>query len=134
MTKSPIYVAAAVVVMATAGCQTWGPSWSELSGTRQYNLTTLYRKPAIIERVDDQASFAQYPIKLEPGMHVVTIQGPYRQPGRGYLNTITIDMQPCKRYYVNAQFDNRVRPTFEPVIDYVEDIAGCPGSPALASR
>lgn len=133
MTKTLIQVAAAVVTLVTAGCQTWGPTWSEVSGSRQYNLTTLYRKPAIIESIDGQSAYPTYPIKLDPGTHVVKIQGPYRQPGGGNLDTITINMEPCKRYYVNAQFDNRVRPTFEPVIDYVEDIAGC-GSAVVAAK
>ena len=135
MPKSVIYVAAGVVALATAGCQTWGPTWSELSGTRQYNLTTMYRKPAIIESVDGQSAFASYPIKLEPGTHVVKIQGPFKQPGGGLTDTITITMEPCKRYYVNAQFENYVRPTFEPVIDQVVDIAGCVApSPVVAAK
>ncbi len=133
MTKTLIQIAAAVATLAAAGCQTWGPTWSELSGNRFDNLTMLNRKPAIIEKVDDQSAYPTYPIKLEPGTHVVLIQGPYRQRGGGNLNTITINMEPCKRYYVNAQFDNRVRPTFEPVIDYVEPIAGC-GSTVVAAK
>jgi hypothetical protein len=133
MTKS--LIAVAVATLATAGCQTWGPEWSELSGSRQFNLTTLNLKPAIIESIDGQSAYAAYPIKLEPGTHQVTIQGPYRQRGGGLLDTITINMEPCKRYYVNAQFVNRVRPTFEPVVDHVEDVAGCgSSSPVVAAK
>src|SRR5208282_5873758 len=110
MTKSLIQIAAVVATLASAGCQTWGPTWSELSGSREFNRTTMYLKPAAIESVDGQSAFATYPIKLEPGTHVVTVQGPYRQPGGGNLDTITVNMEPCKRYYVNAQFNNFVRP------------------------
>ncbi len=107
------------------GCQTWGPTWSEISGERYYNLTTLNRRAAIIERVDEQGAFPQYPIKVAPGAHQVTIQGPVLRPGGGYLKSFTLDAKPCKRYYINAQFKNRVELDFEPVVDYVDDIAGC---------
>jgi hypothetical protein len=107
------------------GCQTWGPTWSEISGERYYNLTTLNRRAAIIERVDEQGAFAQYPIKVAPGIHQVTVQGPVLRPGGGYLKSFTLDAKPCKRYYINAQFKNRVELDFEPVVDYVDDIAGC---------
>ena len=36
-----------------------------------------------------------------------------------------LDAAPCKRYYINAQFANNVQPEWTPVIDYVDDIAGC---------
>ena len=107
------------------GCQTWGPTWSEISGERYYNLTTLNRRAAIIERVDEQGAFPQYPIKVAPGTHQVTIQGPVRRRGGGDLKSFTLDAEPCKRYYINAQFKDRVELAFEPVIDYVDDIAGC---------
>ena len=38
------------------GCQTWGPTWSEVTGQR-YNVTIANRRPAIIDRVDDQGAF-----------------------------------------------------------------------------
>lgn len=133
MTKTLIQIAATLVTLTAAGCETWGPTWSEVSGAKYYNVTTLNLRPGIIERIDDQAAFPTYPIKVEPGKHLVTVQGPYRQPGGGYLKTIAVDMEPCKRYYINTQFTNRVVPDFEPVVNYVEDIAGC-GSTKVAAR
>lgn len=124
MTKSLTYVAAAMTFVV-AGCQTLGPTWSEVSNRTYFDTTTSYLRPAIIESIDDQAAFAQFPIKVDPGKHVITVQGPYPQPGGGYLKTITVDMEPCKRYYINAQFVNNVTPTFEPVVKYVEPISGC---------
>ena len=38
------------------GCQTWGPTWSEVTGQR-YNMTITNRRPAIIDMVDNQGSF-----------------------------------------------------------------------------
>ena len=49
------------------GCQTWGPTWSELTGAR-YNVTIANRRPAIIDRVDDHGAFPNPNlIKVEPG-------------------------------------------------------------------
>jgi hypothetical protein len=107
-----------------SGCQTWGPTWSEISGSR-YNVTILNRRPALIEQIDGYSAYASYPIKVEPGRHELVVTGPapgWRGPN---LASLTLDALPCKRYFVNAQFKNPVEPDFVPVIDYVEDIAGC---------
>ena len=63
------------VALLLGGCQTWGPTWSEITGNR-YTVTTLNRRPAIINQIDDQGSFASNPIKIEPGMHRLVLQGP----------------------------------------------------------
>jgi len=111
--------------LTCAGCQTWGPTWSEVTGAR-WNQAIMHRRAAIIERVDDQGAFAQYPIKIEPGVHRLVLQGPVPgRPGGGTLKELTLDVEPCKRYYVNAQFKNNVEVEWTPVIDYVYDIAGC---------
>ena len=109
------------------GCQTWSPTWSELSGQR-YPSGEIhqYRRPAIIERVDDQGAFAQYPVRMEPGTHRIVLWGAAPGwPGGAELKLFMLDAAPCKRYYVNAQFLNNLQPEWTPVIDYVEDIAGC---------
>jgi hypothetical protein len=113
-----------VVPFCLAGCQTWGPTWSELTGAR-YNRAIEYRLPTIITRVDDQGAFASQPIKVEPGMHMVRVQGTL--PGwAGYTyREMNLDIQPCKRYYLNAQYENLINPNFTAVIDDVEEIAGC---------
>ena len=113
------------VLMSASGCATWGPAWSEISGER-YNKTIMYRRPAIIEKVDGWSSYAAYPIKIAPGKHELVLGGPIvGWPGGAPLNTMTLEMEPCKRYYVNAQFENPVGPNWAPVVDYVESIAGC---------
>jgi hypothetical protein len=107
-----------------SGCQSWGPTWSEVSGVR-YNVTILNRRPAVIEQIDGSSAYPTYPIKIEPGRHDLVIGGPapgWRGPN---LANFELDAAPCKRYFINAQFIDPVQPTFTPVIDYVEDIAGC---------
>jgi len=115
----------AVLLLSTlAGCATYGPTWSEISGNR-YHQTILNRAPALIEKVDGYSSYAQYPIKIEPGPHEIVLQGVSRWPGGVPLQTMQLSLQPCKRYYLNAQFEAPGQPRWEPVVDYVEDIAGC---------
>lgn len=116
--------------LALAGCQTWGPTWSEVSGTRYYNRTELNRAPTIIETIDgrsERPTGYDQPIKIEPGKHELTLQGVPLRPGwQGTLKPYTLDAQPCTRYYINAQFDGPLSPSgWKPVIDYVEPIAGC---------
>lgn len=133
MTKSTIALAAAALLLT--GCQTWGPTRSEVTGNRYYR-TTLNRMPAIIERVDAQGAFAEprgMPIRIEPGQRVLQLQGVPPSPGwhGGTQQEFVLNAEPCRRYYVNAQFDNRLSMSrWQPVIDEVETIAGCTATPA----
>jgi hypothetical protein len=122
-----LFAASAVL----AGCQSWGPTWSEVTGAR-FHRTTLHRMPAIIERVDDRGSFSEprgSPIRMEPGRRVLQLQGVPPSPGwqgGGTLQVFVLNAEPCKRYYVNAQFENSLAfSRWTPVIDEVEPIAGC---------
>jgi hypothetical protein len=108
-----------------AACQTWGPTWSEISGER-YTRATVHRRPAIVERIDEQSAFASHPIRVDPGMRRIVVQGPDpRSLGGGTLQVIELAVEPCKRYYINAQFENAIDVEWKPVIDHVEAVAGC---------
>ena len=125
------------IPFALGACQTmatWGPTWSEVSGAR-YTKVDLNRLPAVIEQIDGSGAFASYPIKIEPGRHVMTLQGPTPQrPGGALLLEYVLVAEPCKRYYINAQFANPVENKWYPVIDYVQDLAGCTVPPKVASK
>jgi hypothetical protein len=124
-------ILASSLALSLAGCATFGPTWSEISGDR-YHMAILDRRPALIEKIDGYSAYAHYPIKVDPGVHEIELQGPApRWRGGAPLHRITLELEPCKRYYLNAQFDNPVQPTWTPVVDYVEPIGGCPTS-ALA--
>ena len=116
-----------------AGCQTWGPTWSELTGAR-YNVTIANRRPAFIDRVDDQGAFPNPNlIRVEPGEHRLVVQGPAPGwTGGPPLHVMMLKVEPCKRYYINAQFENTIMQTWTPVVDYVEPIGDClvPGAAA----
>ena len=108
------------------GCQTWGPTWSELTGAR-YNVTIPNRRPAIIDRVDDRGAFTNpNRIRVEPGERRLVVQGPAPGwVGGPPLQVMMLNVEPCKLYYINAQFDNTITQTWHPVVDFVESIAGC---------
>jgi hypothetical protein len=111
--------------LVLAGCETWGPTWSELTGARWYR-TEMNRRPAIIERIDNEGPLLTSPMKIEPGRHVLEVRGPDpTRPGGGTRQAFTLVAEPCKRYYINAQYESPVSVDWKPVIDYVEDIAGC---------
>ena len=122
-------IIAALPALLLAGCQTWGPTWSEVSGNR-FTRTTLDRGPVTVDSVDGSSTFVnnqRTPVRIEPGKRTLAITGVPLQPGfRGTQQTFVLDAEPCKRYYVNAQWSNRLGTSgWDPVIDFVEAIAGC---------
>ena len=114
----------AIVTILLAGCQTWGPTWSELSGDR-YTRIDPDRRPAILVRVGDESIGMITPYRVAPGTYRVVVQAPPRDRFTGSEKALMLDIAPCRRYYINAQFENRVGPEWAPVIDHVETIVGC---------
>lgn len=120
----PIRGTVLLATLCVAGCQTWGPTWSELSGDR-YTRVDPDRRAAILERVGNDSVGSITPYKLAPGSYRVLVSSPPYRGFRGSEKAMMLDVAPCKRYYINAQFDNRVGPDWMPVVDHVESIAGC---------
>jgi len=115
----------ACLPLLLSSCQTWGPTWSEVSGDRWVG-GIQFRRPAIIERIDNQGSFVGDPIRVEPGMRRIVVSAPVpRWPGGSDLQVMELKIEPCMTYYINAQFENNVTQNWTPVIDYVNPIAGC---------
>lgn len=119
--RNPAVVAAALLL---AGCQTWGPTWSELSGAR-YTSVAPDRRPAILISVGSEAIGSVTPYRVAPGTYPIVVQSPVHNKFSGSTQEMTLAIEPCRRYYINAQFEDPVRPVWKPVIDYVETIAGC---------
>jgi hypothetical protein len=116
---------AVLPLLAGTGCATYGPTWSEISGER-FNVSIMNRRPTSIQTIDGYSNYVTYPVKLDPGQHIVRLAAPApRWPGGSDVNAMTLTLEPCMRYYLNAQFDNPLAPDWQPVIDYVEPIAGC---------
>ena len=122
-------IAAAIVCTSAlyaadaAALEKWGATWSEVTGTRYYRAE-MNRAPAIIKQVDGR-SYTDRIVKIEPGKRTVVVQSLPRGGFSGSDKRMTMDIAPCKRYYVNAQFDSTVGPEWKPVVAYVERIAGC---------
>lgn len=110
-------------VADAAALEKWGPTWSEVTGARYYR-TVMNRAPAIIKSVDGR-NYTERIVKIEPGHRTVVVQSPPRGGFSGTNKHMTMDIAPCKRYYINTQFDSSVGPEWKPVIAYVERIAGC---------
>ncbi|HLX28073.1 MAG TPA: hypothetical protein VKV24_06265 [Casimicrobiaceae bacterium] len=118
------WYAAAIVTITLSGCQSWGPTWSELTGAR-YTAVDPNRENAILIRAGDQTIGPGMPFKLDPGKYEIQVQSPVHNRFPGSIKTMSLEVEPCRRYYINAQFKDRVGPDWTPVIDYVETIPGC---------
>ena len=111
-------------MIALAGCQTWGPTWSEVTGPR-YTSVAPDRRAAILIRVGNESVGSVTPFRIDPGTYDIQVQSPTHNRFPGSVKTMKLTVEPCRRYYINAQFSDPVRPDWTPVIDYVETIAGC---------
>ncbi len=121
-----------------AGCQTWGPYWSELTGQR-WNLTNLNTAPAVVQNVNGNGAFPDapgQPIKVASGPSRIVLSAVPLNPrwtGGTELKVVEMNLEPCKRYYLNARWENPLSMSdWTPFVDYVETIAGCtpPAPPA----
>ena len=117
-----------------AGCQTWGPTWSEVTGSRYYRVE-LNRMPATIEQIDGRSAFPSGPnelIRIEPGKRTLTLGAvppSFVTAGGWQLQEFVLDAEPCMRYYINSQWDSRIGSQWTAVVDGVERIAGCDPAP-----
>ena len=122
--------------LCLAGCQTWGPTWSELTGQR-YNLTSIEVGPIVINQIDGYTPSGGgplEPVKITPGQHKVILQPvpPGSVMGNVHLEETTFDAKPCVRYYLNARFKTSTSTEWSPFVDHEEPIPGCqlPGAGA----
>jgi len=116
-------LAAALLAIALTSCQTWGPTWSEVTGVR-YNRAIIDRWPARIVAVGDASVFTT-PYKVAPGTYTVVVESPRHSGFAGTIQEMKLDIKPCLRYYINAQFRDPVQPEWTPIVDEAEPIAGC---------
>ena len=103
--------------------QKWGPTWSEVTGA-QWSRTALNRTGAIIKSIDGRSETDRV-VKAEPGKRTIVVQSPTRKGLSGTDATLEMDLAPCKRYYINAQFKSGTGRDWEPVLAMVETVAGC---------
>jgi len=121
--RTPIVALAASVL--TASCATMSTPYSEVTGDR-FNVTIMDRRAVDIVSVGSASGWAGgAPVQVEPGLHRIVISSPRHGGFRGTTVDFELEVAPCTRYYVNAQFANPLSPQFVPVIDHEEPISGC---------
>ncbi len=122
---------AAIALLACAalpllgGCAT-SDTFSQLTGQR-WSRTELNTFDVIIISVDGTSYIERpgAPVRVQPGVREVVVQGPAAGFRFGEQRTLKLDVQPCTRYFLEAKTQNSLSRDFEPRVNYTEPIAGC---------
>jgi len=119
--------AALIVSALLVGCAT-SETFSYIQGER-WMKAELNTFDVQVIRVDDK-DYVQHgynqPIRIEPGMHRIVLQGPSVAGFRyGEQRTLNLEVKPCTRYWFEAKKQNALSQDFEPRVNYAEPIAGC---------
>ena len=128
--RNRLMLVLALTATVLTGCQTWGPTWSEVTG-RRFHVATMNTSPILINLIDGNGAFPSAPgapIWIEPGRRRMTLTAvPLSAGWTGGTDLVEFDLlaEPCKRYYIVARFENPLGPSFTPFIDEIETIAGC---------
>jgi hypothetical protein len=104
------------------GCA-WQAPMSEVTGDL-YSRVNMDLYPTGILAIDGVAPYYN-PQVITPGKHVLRVQG----LGPNWADAakeFTLDVEPCKRYYIAAYRVNPVTRDWEPKVDYAMPISGCP--------
>jgi len=118
----------ALAILLLGSCQTWGPTWSEVTGIH-YTAPALGVGPVLINLIDGSSpnNTPGQPIKVTPGRHTLVLQvvAPPTVLGLVHLEQIVLDVAPCKRYYINGRFAEPTSTVWKPFVDYEENISDC---------
>lgn len=126
MTIPRSWFAAVSLAALLASCATTD-TFSYIQGQR-WKKAELNTFDVTIIRVDDKDYIQRgyEPIRIEPGLHKIVVQGPPTAGFRfGEQRTLTLDVKPCTRYWLEAKKDNPLSQDFEPRVNYEEPIPGC---------
>ena len=115
----------ALLTAALAGCATYPENVSHLYGERYYRANSR-TFPTVITAIDGQSTMVRAkPVPVEPGQHVIQL---HTAPAAGFTlpetRELSLNVEPCKRYYIVAERENRLLQDWRPVIDYVENAGG----------
>jgi hypothetical protein len=109
-----------VAMLVGAGCATYPENASYLHGDR-YHVAKINTYATRISAVDGRSTLLrQNPVPVEPGRHVITlVTAPVAGFGVPEYRALDLEVQPCKRYYIVAERDNRLLQNWRPIIDNV---------------
>ena len=128
MYKAIVKTGVVASVALLGACQTWGPTWSEVTGAR-YNIPSLDVGPVVINQLDgvSPGNAPGEAVKMTPGRHTLILQvvPPPSVTGLVDMAKTTLDVAPCTRYYINGRFNNATSTSWKPFIDKEERIPGC---------
>lgn len=115
----------ALLTAALASCATYPESVSQLYGERYYRANTR-TFATVITAIDGQSTMLHSrPVPIEPGQHVIRL---VTAPAAGFAlpqeRELNLNVEPCKRYYIVAERDNRLLQDWRPMVDYVENAGG----------
>jgi hypothetical protein len=120
--------ALAVLAGLVPGLAAAGP-YDQLYGAIESGDRSQTRKheTVAISRIDGKSTNnPRRPDPVAPGKHAVEISFTSARAVVGdALKTIEIDVQPCKRYRVVAQYHTSASGKWDPVVQSVEDIGEC---------
>ena len=108
-----------------AGCASIPENASYLYGDRYYRAN-IHTFPTLISAVDGRSTMPHsVPVPVDPGEHVITLDtAPTAGFRIGEPRELRLKVEPCKRYYIVAERDNRLLQNWRPVIEHVEDSGG----------
>jgi hypothetical protein len=102
-------------------------TWSEVTG-QSGGVAARDRAGTVIRRVDG-AFVRESRVKIEPGERDVVVRSPPRHGLGGTERHFRLKAEPCRRYYVNAQFRTASGTDWTPVVAKSEPIVGCRTAP-----
>jgi hypothetical protein len=111
----------ALLAATLAGCATYSEQASYLYGERYYRANS-HTFATNVTAVDGHSTILRsVPVPIEPGEHVIQL---VTAPVAGFTipeyRELNLNVEPCKRYYIVAERDNRLEQNWRPVIERVE--------------
>lgn len=117
---------AAALALALSACATQD-GVAQLTGER-WRKAELNTYDVTIISVDGSHYIERrnQPVIIEPGPRKIVVQGP---PASGFTygeqRTLTLDVKPCTRYFIEAKKSGPLSQDFEPRVNFEEPLAGC---------
>ena len=128
-------LAACAAVLFVSGCQTWGPTWSELTGVRYNDITSLTDGPVVVNLIDGASpgTAPREAIKVTPGMHKLVLSGDSSGCGRrrraDQPRSDRSRLQALHALLHQRALRGVDQHDWRPYIDYEEKIPGCQVTP-----
>lgn len=107
---------------ALGGCA-WHAPMSEVTGNL-YSRVNMDLYPTSILAIDGEYTYYN-PMTITPGKHVLRVQG-LGPNWSDAAKEFVLVAEPCKRYYIAGYRANPITRDWEPKVDVVMPISGCP--------